>query len=150
MNKIIIAAILTAVIVGTGSFFGGMQYGKSTRLSFNRQNFNGQMGANIAGVIGNRAGGARAGANFTAGEIIAKDNQSITVKLRDGSSKIIFLSAKTEITKSATGTADDLVIGKTISASGATNTDGSVTADKIQLINPLSTLPANTQPQPTQ
>lgn len=150
MNKIIIAVILTAVIVGTGSFFGGMQYDKSSRPNFSQRNFNGQMGANIAGGIGNRAGGTRAGANFTAGEIITKDSQSITVKLRDGSSKIIFLSTKTEITKSATGTVNDLAVGKTISASGATNTDGSITADKIQLISALPVIPATNQPQPKQ
>jgi len=144
-NKLVIAVILTAVIVGTGSFFGGMQYGKSARPNFARQNFNGQMGANIAGGIGARAGGARAGANFTAGEIIAKDSQSITVKLRDGSSKIVFLSASTAITKSVDGITDDLAVGKTVTVTGSANSDGSITAQMVQLRPAISVSPTPAQ-----
>ena len=70
---------------------------------------------------------------FTAGEIIAKDDKSVTVKLQNGGSKIVFLSDSTEITKSAEGALSDLEIGKNISVNGTTNSDGSVTAHTIQL-----------------
>ena len=81
---------------------------------------------------------------FTAGEIISKDNpeggqasygasKSVTIKIPNGGSKIIFFSDSTEINKSARGSADDLEIGKTISISGSANPDGSITAETIQL-----------------
>ena len=73
------------------------------------------------------------------GEIIAKDASSITVKLRgtqsDGSagSKIIFLSDSTQVTKSAQGSTTDLSIGTQVSVFGTTNTDGSVSAQSVQI-----------------
>jgi len=93
---------------------------------------------------GKMAGGQR-GANFIGGEIIAKDDKSVTVKLPDGGSKILFFSASTEITKSVAGSSEDLQIGQTISANGETNDDGSVNAKTIQLRPKLETPPAPQQ-----
>jgi hypothetical protein len=67
------------------------------------------------------------------GEIISKDDQSLTIKLRDGGSKIIFFSPATEIAKSVSGTAEDLTAGANLMINGTTNSDGSVTARMIQL-----------------
>jgi len=67
------------------------------------------------------------------GEIIAKDEQTVTVKLSDGGSKIVFFSDTTQIDKFAAGTLADLEIGMTIIANGTANQDGSVVAKTIQL-----------------
>lgn len=88
------------------------------------------------GMMGGRMGGA----NLANGEIIAKDEKSITIKLRDGGSKIIFLSGTTAINKSATGTIDDLKVGTQVTATGTINTDGSVSAQMVQ-IRPEMTVP---------
>ena len=150
MNKLITIVIATAVVVGGGAFFGGMKYAESKsprgRLSQadfqNLQNLSPEerqqrlqeLGANAgAGFRGGAGGGQRGGGGFTAGEIIAKDNKSVTVKLQDGGSKIVFLSDSTEITKSVAGALSDLEIGKNVSVSGAANSDGSVTVQSIQL-----------------
>lgn len=149
MNKLITIVIATTVVVGAGAFFGGMRYAESKsprRLSQadfqNLQNLSPEerqrrfqeLGANAAGGFrGGPMGGQRGGGGFTVGGIIAKDDKSITIKLRDGGSKIVFFSDSTEITKSASGGVSDLEVGKNISVNGTANSDGSVTAQSIQL-----------------
>jgi hypothetical protein len=149
MNKLIPIVIATAVVVGGGAFFGGMKYaesksfqGRVSQIDFqNLQNLSPEerqqrlqeLGANAGGFRGGAGIGQRGGGGFTAGEIIAKDDKSVIVKLQDGGSKIIFLSDSTEITKSAAGALIDLEIGKNISVNGAVNSDGSITAQMIQL-----------------
>ena len=135
--KKILPIIIIVIIVGTGAFFGGMKYDQSKQTNSRQQIF-GQMGANVGGI---RSSGARDGAgNFVGGEIIAKDNpagdgasKSITIKLQDGGSKIIFFSDSTPITKSASGTTNDLNIGENLMVTGQTNSDGSITAQTIQI-----------------
>src|SRR3989338_5136266 len=150
MNKLIAIVIATAVVVGGGAFFGGMKYaesksprGRVSQADFqNLQNLSPEerqqrlqeLGANAgAGFRGGAGGGQRGRGGFTAGEIIAKDDKSVTVKLRDGGSKIIFFSDSTEISKSAEGTSSDLEVGKSITVNGVANSEGSVTAETIQL-----------------
>ena len=150
MNKLIVIVIATAVVVGGGAFFGGMKYAESKSLRGrvsqadfqNLQNLSPEerqqrlqeLGANAgAGFRGGAGGGQRGGGGFTAGEIIARDDKSVAVKLQDGGSKIVFLSDSTEITKSAAGTFNDLEIGNNITVNGTANSDGSVTAQTIQL-----------------
>ena len=119
------------------SFWGGVQYGKgSTATSLTGNSF--QRGT--FGTQGRRGGVSSA--NFIMGEITNKDDKSITVKSRDGSSRFIFFSGTTQISKSTTGTTDDLLVGKEINANGTLNSDGSMTAQMIQ-IRPIS--PAQSQ-----
>ena len=132
MNKTLIIIIAVVILAAGAGFFGGMKYGQSARQNFVRQNLGGQMGAGIAGSFGNRTGN-QAGAGFVNGDIIAKDDSSITIKMRDNSSKIIFYSGTTEISKFANGASGDLEIGKTVTINGTTNSDGSITAQSIQV-----------------
>jgi hypothetical protein len=60
----------------------------------------------------------------------------MTVKLADGSSKIVLLTASTSFNKATAATAADLTVGQTVAAFGTTNTDGSITASNVQ-INPV-------------
>jgi len=142
MNKLITIVIATAVVVGGGAFFGGMKYAESKSLRGrvsqadfqNLQNLSPEERQQRLQELGANAGaGFRGGGGFTAGEIIARDDKSVAVKLQDGGSKIVFLSDSTEITKSAAGTFNDLEIGNNITVNGTANSDGSVTAQTIQL-----------------
>lgn len=143
MKNIIISVILASVIVGSVSFYGGMKYGVSalSRTSGHRtgQDFTNlspeerqQRMQQFGGASGGMGRGMRGG-GFASGEIIGKDDKSITIKLFDGGSKIIFLSSGTHITKSIDGFADDLAIGKQVIINGSANQDGSVTAQTVQL-----------------
>jgi len=129
MNKKSLIITIVSVIVFAGAgFFGGMKYQQGKRSNLQRQFANGQNGTRIQG--------ARTGFRPVNGEIIAADDKSITVKLPDGSSKIVFWSDKTEINKAATATKDDLKTGEKVAVFGTDNADGSVTAQSIQL-NPV-------------
>jgi len=143
MKKLILF-IIVLIIVGAGAFLGGIKYQQnkisSQRTSFQnlspeeRQQRLWELGANAgAGFRGGAGNGQRSGGGFTAGEIIAKDDKSITVKMQNGGSKIVFLSDSTEVMKSAAGALSDLEVGKNIIVNGTANSDGSITAQAIQL-----------------
>jgi hypothetical protein len=121
---ILIAAI---VIVGVGAFYGGMQYDAGKKTAAGQFGFNGQQ----AGANGAR-NRFQAG-SMVNGTILSKDDKSITVKSRTGGSRIVFFSPSTSILKSVTGTVNDLQVNSSVTASGQTNSDGSVTAQMIQL-----------------
>ena len=116
--------VVIAVVVGAGAFYGGTVYGQSKpptpqkALEALRNMTPEQMaqgggfpGGGFPGGGGNGARGGGAGGGFVGGDIVAQDAQSITVKLPDGSTKIVFYSGTTTISKSASGTASDLATG---------------------------------------
>ena len=129
MAKKLLPIILAIIVVGAGAFYGGMKYQESKIVKERQQTFQ-QFGANATG--GSRVSG-RTNSNMLGGEIIAKDDKSITIKLSDGGSKIVFFSDSTKITKSAEGSMNDLEISKTVFVGGKQNADGSFTAETIQL-----------------
>lgn len=131
INNVIITAILL-IVVGGLSFYGGVKYQSSRRA-------NGQFfGQGALGMMRNVANGTNRNAfRPVNGSIISSDDKSITVKLNDGSSRIVFLAGNTVINKASTATATDLKVGETVAVIGQQNADGSVTAQTIQL-NPLT------------
>ena len=151
-NKMLIGFIIAVVIVGAGSFYGGMIYGKGKgglqNFSAQRQIFdaNGGGGALRNGSGQARGGNRMAGGGFVNGDIISKDDKSITIKSADGGSKIVFLSETTQIMKSAAGLASDLEMGKNVMITGTANSDGSLTAQSIQL-RPVTPVTATSTPK---
>lgn len=119
--------ILVAFIAGAGGFFAGTKYQQSRNPASSRQFPGGQ------GIRNNFGQGSRQGFRPVSGEIISTDEKSMTVKLLDGSSKIVIFSSQMMINKAAEGTIDDLKVGERISVFGTDNTDGSITAQNIQL-----------------
>lgn len=133
-NNNLITLVLILVFTGAG-FYGGMKYQQSQRGNFSGQFGNGQ------GLIRNgRTGGTgingRGGFRPVAGEIISADEKSITVKLQDDSSKIVLINTKTVINKAQTVDKSELKVGEKVSVFGSENSDGSVTAQNVQL-NPI-------------
>ena len=138
MKKILLSVIVTAVIVGGGAFFGGMQYAKLQasdigNLASRFGNFDpsqrfGMSGA-PSGFVGSRSGGG-----FVSGEILSVDAESMTITLPDGGSKLVFLSDTSTINKMTEGSSADLVTGTTVTVTGTSNDDGSVTASMVQIL----------------
>jgi len=137
MKNIYIVVAIIVVIVGAGAFFAGMKYQQSKQPAFLRE-FGGRQGQ------GTGTGGNRVGFRPVNGEIISSDDKSITVKLQDDSSKIVLLSDNTEINKAAEATKEDLKVGEKVAVFGQENSDGTVTAQNIQL-NPQFREPTQQQ-----
>ena len=77
--------------------------------------------------------GALRNGNQTIGEIISLDDKSVTVKMADGSSKIVLLSSTMTISKSIDAPKTDLKVGSKVAVFGTNNSDGSQTATSIEL-----------------
>jgi len=138
MKKILLSVIVTAVIVGGGAFFGGMQYAKSQTpdmgdLASRFGNFDPSQRSGMSGGMGGFTR-SQAGGEFVSGEILSMDAESITIKLPDGSSKLVFFSDASKINKMTEGSSADLVTGTIITVIGTSNNDGSVTASTIQIL----------------
>lgn len=134
-TKIIAMIVVGAVVISGGSFFAGIKYqgkkessrpGNSLTME---QGGSTRMGQNGAGMRTAQTGG------MTMGEVLSKDEASITVKLLDGGSKIVFFSESTTITKSAAGSSADLVVSENVVVNGSMNLDGSINAESIQLVD---------------
>lgn len=140
---------LIVILVGAVSFYGGMTYQKQRpvdRAAFanlspeeRQQRFQG-FGGGAGGPGGGGRGGAGAQAGmplrqggFVNGEVLSQDDKSMTIKLRDGGSRLVFFSASTTIGKMTEGSKQDLATGTQVMVAGSTNTDGSMTAQSIQL-----------------
>lgn len=158
MKNQYVVPVVIAVVVGGVSFFGGLTYQKSQdsltgvapqdlsaklkSLGFAGAGGGGAAGAAGAGFFAGRGGagaaGRRGGGGLVTGQILSKDDTSITVKLTDGSTKTAYFSGSTTIGMIATGTSSDLVVGKQVTVTGTTSSDGSVAATNIQ-IRPAAT-----------
>lgn len=132
--------IILAVVIVAGGFFGGMKYQQSKQSSFAGFGQGGtENGQRTRGGFQNGTGN-RNGFRPTTGDIITSDNNSITIKLVDGSSKIILLSDKTNIYKTAMSQKTDLTAGQKVMVMGTDNSDGSTTAQSIQVNPPVRIL----------
>ena len=157
MKKMLPMIVVALILVG-GSFFAGMQYQKSMESSNADQpgNFPNltpeqrqarlqQFGQN--GETGFRGGNGAVNGGFTAGDILTIDDKGVTIKLRDGGSKLIFLSDKTQVMKTTDGSAQDLAVGQQISVQGTANSDGSISAQTVQIRPPMLAGTTNTNQQ---
>jgi hypothetical protein len=133
-NTLIIACVLVAVLFGAGGFFGGMQYANAQRPSGGAR-FGGALGANAQGFQrGGQGGQGRGGfGGAAAGQVVSKDDKSLTLSIMGGGSKVVYYSASTTFSKMASGSISDVTQGANVMVMGSTNTDGSVTASMIQL-----------------
>jgi hypothetical protein len=133
MKKNLIILIVAIIVAGGVGFFGGMQFQKSTGAKVAATGFN------RAGLTGTAAGqrtGTRNTANasgFTSGQILAKTDNSLTIKSATGGSEIVFLAASSQIMQSSTTTIASLNVGQNVMVTGTTNSDGTITAKTVQV-----------------
>ncbi len=124
---------IIAGLVGVAAFFGGTKYSDMQRTnqrgSMMRQFQNGQGAPNGASDFrGNRTGGRP-----VVGEVMSVDASTMTVKLADGTSKIVVLSETTTVSETASAEKTSIKVGSKVGAFGTDNADGSVTAQTVQL-----------------
>ena len=123
-----IVTVIIVVVVGALAFYGGTQY-QLSKQSAGRSFAAGQFGAGRTGTGTRRTGNGQP----VSGEILNIDSSSLTVKLVDGSSRIVLLTDKTIFNKTATVDKSELKVGDKVGVFGTTNTDGSVSAQNVQL-----------------
>ncbi len=133
-------AIIIAIISLALGFGGGYLF-KNYQVSQMRPNFGSQLpdrqgnGQGLQNVQRPQNGqGPQAGfGGMVMGEIISQDENSITVKIQDGSTKIVILGDSTTYSKPQSIEKTELSIGNQVRVSGNANSDGSITAQNVQL-----------------
>lgn len=140
-KKIIVSVVIVCVVVLVVGFVSGVAYeknklSKSGASSFTSR-FVGQGNFNPNGRTGT-SGNVRTGGNgflggAVLGQVISQDSKSLTVKLRDGGSRIVLISPSTKVEKTVDGVMTDVSVGKQVMITGQVNSDGSVSATSIQI-----------------
>lgn len=128
MQKTILGALIAVIIVGVGAFYAGMFYGKSRVATGGATPGQFGQGGQLMG-----RGAGRQGGGFTAGQIVSASNGAITIQMQNGSTQIVLVGTSTQILKSTAGTPSDLTSGTNVVVSGTPNSDGSLTAQSIQI-----------------
>lgn len=142
----VIISVVAALCIG-GAFYGGMQYEKNVvakTAQTNVRNFAGgirqggagtgdQTGQRGMGQGGGMRRGGQSGGGFVAGEILSKDDKSLTVKTSDGGSTIVYFSPTVLVRKAEVGSLTDLATGQQVVVNGKGNADGSLSADTVQI-----------------
>ena len=124
----ILVSIVLIIIAAAGGFFGGMMFQKNQTPAF------GMMGrGNFAGRSGQS--GQNAAFRPVRGQVLSMSDTTLTVKMSDGSTKIVVLSSSTAFMQSTKAGLTDVKTGDTVNVVGTANSDGSVTAQDVQ-INP--------------
>lgn len=114
------ALAIATLLIG---FYGGLKYQQS-KMPAGRT-------PQAFGQGGNRRNGG--GNGFINGQIISQDDKSLTIKMNDNSTKIVWFSDSTNIGKTVAGAKTDLAVGQEITVTGPAQSDGSVTAQMIQI-----------------
>jgi len=129
-NTMIIVTVVLIIVAAAGGFFGGMMFQKNQTPSLSGVAGRG----NFAGRFGGQAG-QNAAFRPVRGQVLSMSNTTLTVKMTDGSTKIVVLSSSTAFMQSTKAAVSDVKIGDTVNVVGTSNSDGSVTAQDVQ-INP--------------
>ncbi len=130
-NTGIIIAVVLIIVAGIGGFLGGMQYQKT------RAGVTALGGANGTFRRFNGAGGVQNGQNLAPvrGEVLSVSNGTMTVKLANGGTTIIVLPSSANYMQTTKASQSDIKTGDTVTVIGTKNSDGSVTAQDVQLGN---------------
>lgn len=131
MKNNLLVTVIVAIVVAAIAFYGGITYQKSQASGSSY----GQFAQNGQTQTQGRGGGRGRFGMATVGNVVSQDANSITVQLQDGSSKIVNITSNTTFYKTDTASKSDAQNGTRVAAFGTNNSDGSVTAQNIQ-INP--------------
>ena len=130
MKNTVIAVVVAVVVAGGAGYWFGNSHAQASMSAERSQRFAqlGQAGGGALGA-GNR-GGFGGGVN---GDVLSVDANGFTVKMQDGGSRVVIVPASVAITKSASGSLGDLIIGRRVTVFGPANSDGSITAQSVMM-----------------
>lgn len=127
MNKKTLVGIVVGLLIIGVSFYAGKAYGQgqatNTPSTFASGTFAGRSGT----------GGGRAAGSATIGQLLSTSGNSATIQLASGSTQIVLMGTSTQILKTTLGSPSDLSPGTTVLVTGTANSDGSLTAQSIQI-----------------
>ena len=126
----IIWLVIAIVALGGGYFWG------KAGVSASRAGF---AGAGTYGSSTRRFTGAAGAGGLTTGQISTIDSSSITLQLANGNSQVVFYSSSTPVSEPTIVSVSTLKVGTNVMVGGTPNTDGSLTAQTIQVRNASST-----------
>lgn len=134
MQKKIIVVVVIVLLCGV-SFFAGTKFGGKAGAGKMPSDWQGKgLSAGGPGAGGRLGGGASQKGGMVNGDILSRDDKSITVKMGESGSRVVYFASSTAVTKSAVGALTDLLVGKKVMVVGTANSDGSVTAKSIQML----------------
>lgn len=152
-NKQTLLVGTLALLIGiSGGMYGGVKLGTAKNFSgffgdddarggYNQSHdgrmFGGQKHRNEfentdAHRSASRSGIVRGGS--IVGEVLAKDDTSITIKTPDGSSIVVFYGESTAVGTLSKAHKEDIATEQKVRVIGAENTDGSIAAQSIHII----------------
>jgi hypothetical protein len=148
----IIGGILLLGLVAAGSFWGGMAY-QSSRVNSARANFEAARGqidqagfpGDLAfspqgGLPGDQATGFFGGRGTT-GQVKTIEGDTMTVSTAQDVTTV-YLSDKTQIEKSVAGAITDLQPGTRVQVTGEQDSNGTISATRITILNEDWPVPA--------
>jgi hypothetical protein len=113
--------LVIAIVALGGGFFWGKASGVASRA------------AGFAGAYSSSTRRTAAGGGLVTGQIATLGSSSITLQLANGNSEVVFYSTSTSVSEPTTVLANTLKVGTTIMVGGTSNSDGSLTAQTIQV-----------------
>jgi Domain of unknown function (DUF5666) len=153
---IIIGAIVLAIVIAGGSFYGGMAYQRNqeaqVRASFfaSRGGNGGQFqGGQFSGGTPSANGGQRQGGfgfgGGTVGQVKSIDGSVLMLSTAQNVTTVN-LTPTTRIEKYTSGSTSDLQPGERVTVSGERDSNGNITATQIMIIpsNPTNPSPTGT------
>ena len=126
MKKIHIIWAVVAVVALGGGYFWGKAGAGNVRTAFS--------GAGAFGSSTRRfGGGGPNGETLAVGQISRVSSSSIMLQLANGNSEVVFYSTSTAVSEPTAVSASDLAAGSNVMVAGSQNSDGSFTANSIQV-----------------
>jgi hypothetical protein len=129
-NKLYGAMVVIALVASGLGFWGGTAYMESQRTAMMGRFQKEGLGAGQNSPRGTERMG---GVQSVGGEVKAMDDTSITVAMPDGSSRFIFFSSSTKFQALTEKDSSIVKVGSRINAMGTKSSDGSITAQSIQV-----------------
>ncbi len=93
----------------------------------------GNQAASGSSAAGSRVFRSNGSGGFMTGQILAVSPNNLTVSLANGNSEVVFYSSSTEIMKPSPVPSSSLGAGTRVTVVGTANSDGSFTAQSIQV-----------------